>query len=64
MPRLRGKGWIERKCLNPDEARVCPHCNEKECPSCHGSGQIDPHRRAGVLRECDRTRRYPPPENL
>ena len=26
-PDCGGKGWIERKCLNPDEARVCPHCN-------------------------------------
>ncbi len=36
------------KCLKEGEARVFPHCNgagltplEKECPSWHGSGQID-----------------------
>ena len=76
-PDCGGKGWIERKCLNPDEARICPACNgsgltpsgltplEKECPSCHGSGQIDIRTvEQQKCAKCHGTGRYPPPEDL
>jgi len=66
-----GKGWIERKCLNPDEARVCPHCNGSGSPARKGVPQLprqradrDPHRRAAVLREVLRERPLPTPEDM
>jgi DnaJ-class molecular chaperone len=71
-PDCRGKGWIEMKCLKEDEARVCPHCNgsrltplEKDCPSYHGSGQIDIRTvEQQKCAKCYGTGRYPPAESL
>ena len=71
-PDCGGKGWIERKCLNPDEARVGPHCNGsgltplvKECPSGPGSGQIETRTvERQSCAKCYGSGRYPPPESL
>jgi DnaJ-class molecular chaperone len=46
--RCSGRGWIELRCANPDEATVCSGCNGsgaspsgKPCWACQGTGRIE-----------------------
>ena len=71
-PDCGGKGWIEMKCLRPEEARICAACNgsgltplEKQCPACHGKGLIET--RTMEQQKCPKCLGgglYPPPESL
>ena len=43
-----GKGWIELRCLKPDEAVACQLCNGSgvtpsgiRCTGCQGTGRIE-----------------------
>jgi len=47
-PRCQGRGWIDHRCVTPDQSYVCSYCNGKgfnaaggECYACHGTGLIE-----------------------
>lgn len=55
-PECSGRGWVDNRCLTPEQAHRCPLCNGrgtdnagKQCFACHGTGlmevrQVDRHR--------------------